>query len=887
MKIRKVLTIICTVLLLVFILLPNITSATEISNTEESENSSFIVVIRESIATWYYILRTISIALMLLVLIFIGIKIATSTLAGDRAMYKSMLIDWVAGMVLVFSIHYIMIFIFNVNETLVSTVKNFSEAVYEANPDEYGLVDNKELSNKDVEVSIYETIRTRAYDPKLINGTTGMVMYIWIIFCSYKFTFIYLKRFFYISILTLMAPIVAVSYAFSKVLKGRGQIFSRWLKEYIFNVILQTIHAILYVTFLLIALRLSLNSLSGMILSFAILNFMGNADKIFRKIFAVGGNGGLASELAEGAVKKPDEVLKDIRSLRHAYFGSQILRRVAKAEREAFFRKPGRALFGKVMSVARGRQERSNNENKYYSYKSFDSEGNEVDVKTEFTKKDIEKFEKDERVQKILGLQDSLDELYARKEIGDDTEQTLDREIKEKEAELQVELYDFSKSFKATKFALVNKFKDVFNPRNYTEEKRYTRNKNGHKKGEIVRDKNGNVVYQGIKSKKVNGKEIDSLKLRLKQNLNSQKMFGTTDKTKKAFSKQLTLLRQHVESFIEGFVGAGLIFEKPLIAAALIGKSAMLSANLRDYYRRVNTPYTVDIEKLSAYLNSEQKQKLEEKLELEKNNRKNQYIEEKITHKNNKVLRLVTSLSGKMINGVSLYTGRPAMLFTRSLKSTPNNMVIRSNGLGYAETETAINELYEQSKAQRAIGYATYGYMLNGLIQRSIEKTMRETELQVEEMPTKEQYIKAITSGMGMAIIAQSIVVPVSDNNAELDDNYRNESILEILDGKSEQELMQEATLFKQEYKIVDLEKAEAPAEVETEELKVEDIKSNHVTIIKVKEKDIKITDKYIEKIIKRISSERGFDSIKLLAESKNGLKDIKARLIEEFLKRN
>ena len=44
---------------------------------------------------------------------------AISTIAEDRAKYKKMLIDWLVSIILIFALHYIIIFLVNINNYIV------------------------------------------------------------------------------------------------------------------------------------------------------------------------------------------------------------------------------------------------------------------------------------------------------------------------------------------------------------------------------------------------------------------------------------------------------------------------------------------------------------------------------------------------------------------------------------------------------------------------------------------------------------------------------------------------------------------------------------------------------------------------------------------------
>lgn len=270
------------------------------ASSEDDDKESLVLVLKKAIAGWYYTLRLISIMVMLVILMYIGIQLAIKSSATDRAVYKRMLTDWVVGMILVFCIHYVMLFIVNLNEVLVDAIAQLRTGTTPLAVYEYGLEERatKPITNEELEFTLYDEVKTRAYDFKMTVGTTGMVMYMVLVYYAWKFSFIYLKRYLTVAVLTIMAPLVAVTYAYNKVRTGKATIFSKWLKEYFFIVILQSIHALMYVVFVQTALAMSLNSISGIILVFVLLNFMSKAEGLFRKIFNIQGN--LTNDIAAG-----------------------------------------------------------------------------------------------------------------------------------------------------------------------------------------------------------------------------------------------------------------------------------------------------------------------------------------------------------------------------------------------------------------------------------------------------------------------------------------------------------------------------------------------------------------------------------------------------------
>lgn len=260
-----------------------------------------VLMVKEAVSKWYYIIRLIALVAMLIVLLGIGIKMTLTSIASDKALYKRMLVDWVVGMVIIFFIHYAMIAIINLNDVLVSSIRNLAYYGTVETPSPDAISSLSAGKTQSVEITLYEEVRTRAYDPKLINGLTGMVLYATLVYFAIRYSLVYLKRYFTIIVLTLMAPGIGVAYAIQKALTGKSSSFSTWLKEYILNTIIQFIHAILYSAFVTMALKLALESVSGMIIAFIIMNFMLKAEALFKKIFKMSSSAGLLNDTENAA----------------------------------------------------------------------------------------------------------------------------------------------------------------------------------------------------------------------------------------------------------------------------------------------------------------------------------------------------------------------------------------------------------------------------------------------------------------------------------------------------------------------------------------------------------------------------------------------------------
>lgn len=277
-----------------------------------------IVQIKKVVATWYYVMRFLSAAAMLIVFLGVGIKMGLSTIASEKAVYKRMLVDWVVGAIIVFSIHYLMIFVVHLNNVLVTTVKDSAKELNKVSMMQLAEKSDEviEYTNEELEIDIYEAVRTRAYDAKLVNGMIGMVMYMTLVYFAIRYTIVYLKRLLTLIVLTLMAPAVGVAYALQKVFSGKSSSLTTWMTEYIMNVLIQVIHAIIYSVFISTALIMSLQSVSGMILALILMNYALKAEKTFRTIFKMGGNGSLLDDTASaGDAEKIQQNFNTVKGL--------------------------------------------------------------------------------------------------------------------------------------------------------------------------------------------------------------------------------------------------------------------------------------------------------------------------------------------------------------------------------------------------------------------------------------------------------------------------------------------------------------------------------------------------------------------------------------------
>ena len=255
--------------------------------------------LRKNLATIYIVLRNLSIAIMLFILLAVGIKIALTSIADKKAEYKKFLTSWLFAFVTIIVMHIFMYTIFMVNDVFVDMCKDWNKGAAKQAVSEV-IVSAK----SDEEISLYDAVRTKAYAFNWKEGLPATVVYVYLVYLLIRFAFIYFKRYLTIYILALTAPFMGVKYAIDKLLGKKTTSLNKWFKDFSFNVLLQTVHAFIYTIFMAVAISVSAKDVAGALVAVMILSFMLKADAIIIKVFGLDKAGSLAD------VNKPESFRK-------------------------------------------------------------------------------------------------------------------------------------------------------------------------------------------------------------------------------------------------------------------------------------------------------------------------------------------------------------------------------------------------------------------------------------------------------------------------------------------------------------------------------------------------------------------------------------------------
>lgn len=312
--------------------------------------------LRPTISKWYFTLRNLAIVALLSILVYIGIRILISSSADDKAKYKQRMVDWLVAMCLLFFMHYIMAFAVKMTEEITKAVNSVNDPYYITFGDsDSKLKDYKyEAGSGDSEgeyiFNVSDGLGKTLHDNNIITDCNGKYIFMWptnltgkarielqleptedlteddiemrqfgytviylaLVMYTILFLFRYLKRVVMLAFLTIIAPLMAMTYPLDKLQDGSAQGFNTWLKEYIFNLLIQPVHLILYTVLIGASMDLIADNI---VFALAALGFILQAEKILRKFFGfekastVAGGSALGGALAMQGINQMSKLL--------------------------------------------------------------------------------------------------------------------------------------------------------------------------------------------------------------------------------------------------------------------------------------------------------------------------------------------------------------------------------------------------------------------------------------------------------------------------------------------------------------------------------------------------------------------------------------------------
>lgn len=240
-------------------------------------SGSLVVIIRNLVAGLYTAMRQVALIGLLIALIYLGIKAVTTSAGQAKGEYRKQLTNWLIAFIIIFMMHYFILGVMRINEILVDMFHTIGTNIARSG------------SNGEY-VDMALAMRGLTYNSAVAQSLLATVLYMVMVYYMIKFLVMYFRRLFVIMILIILAPILVIKNAYEQIKAGKSSdgTLMTWVKEYIFGVGTQTIHAIIYTIFVSVTYRMLLDTDTGKIamciLAIMFFRFMTMAEKILRRL---------------------------------------------------------------------------------------------------------------------------------------------------------------------------------------------------------------------------------------------------------------------------------------------------------------------------------------------------------------------------------------------------------------------------------------------------------------------------------------------------------------------------------------------------------------------------------------------------------------------------
>ncbi len=204
----------------------------DMAGGQSINSNSIVYLLRQNVAEWYVAIRNLVLVILLVILVYLGLRMAITSIAEEKAKYKQMLVDWFVSFVIVLFLHFFIILVLRLNDTLIITLGKLVNA------------------NNSSIASFYTQMREQAHSVSFNTGWLATFVYLALVITLAKYIWKYANRLLSMYILIIFTPVVAVSYALDKIKDNRSQALGKWMKEIAYTVLIQSVHALIYVVFM-------------------------------------------------------------------------------------------------------------------------------------------------------------------------------------------------------------------------------------------------------------------------------------------------------------------------------------------------------------------------------------------------------------------------------------------------------------------------------------------------------------------------------------------------------------------------------------------------------------------------------------------------------------
>ena len=382
---------------------------------------------RTAVAEWYYIMRLVAVSILLLILIYVGIRMAISTVASEKAMYKKSLVDWVTSLALVFLLQYIIMFTVHANAAIIAALES--------------VVKGTKIEEKILGIALISLGIS-------LESMASTAIYVIFVIQVLMFVLKYIKRMLTVAFLIIISPLISITYSIDKMGDGKAQALNTWLKEFVYNVLIQPFHCIIYMAFIGTAFNLltgggdsvlkgiaqllpglGSSDLANAVLAIMCMLFVDDAEKIVKKIFGFDAASSLSSNLSTlalaGAVAKGGQkavgaaqgLRKSINTAKEKGIFAAVKKDVInfKDRKQIADRAKEIAATGKDSKTAKKEAQRENFEN--YEKDRAKKKGKKTYKKKEKAEEKKKKREKIEKEKREDSIDSAMEKDFSKEEI--------------------------------------------------------------------------------------------------------------------------------------------------------------------------------------------------------------------------------------------------------------------------------------------------------------------------------------------------------------------------------------------------------------------------------------------------------------------------------------
>lgn len=153
-------------------------------------------LIGKSVRNVYFTGLSVGLGFFGIIVAVMAIKLALSSIASEKAKYKEAIVNWLMALILLFALHYILSFVFYMNEQLVEVACS---------------IVNAQLTSTSKTVSdLGQYFKAEAIGEWNTDSFIASIIYAVFVVQSLMFFYAYIKRLFFVVILAVISPFVVV-----------------------------------------------------------------------------------------------------------------------------------------------------------------------------------------------------------------------------------------------------------------------------------------------------------------------------------------------------------------------------------------------------------------------------------------------------------------------------------------------------------------------------------------------------------------------------------------------------------------------------------------------------------------------------------------------------